>query len=577
MRAPLPIAVLLVPALVGAGLGAAAPALLAALSVLAVGALAPIARARLRRGCAPSPGEATLAVLLVLSIAGAGLLGSFGDRLAGEHREECRRAALDLSVASVLFLAFLVALPRLSALSGGGETALATPAGKGTALVLVAGLLFHAVAFVSLPPLVQLDSFGYLVQQQPFVPHGLAPHSPPFYPLFLEVVRRALLSPAFETWLGTVVLLQHALAVGVALAVEAGLRRAGASPLHAALGGFVIALDGQLALYAHSIMSEALALAFALASVLLLVEAGGRERPARLVALAGLAAALATITRQAAEGWVLVPSLVLLACGGVRPRARALMLFLACALLPVALVALHNHAFSGRLVLTGAAGRNLIMRATWEGMPELTDPGASPDDPLERARRIVREERPGTKNWGRAHERLGTELGWSDAEIDAAFVRFYFEQLRRDPGAFVRTTAELAFEILRARETWAGAIAFQRSFGDHAWVVRGEEVRPPRIDGEPPSLVRFLEGLALPTRLGVLALAALAPFVARGQARVLALLSAGTVLYFVGIAAVTEQPIPRYRLPAMPFVVVAAMLALAAVAPARLAKLKWPA
>lgn len=436
---------------------------------------------------------------------------------------------------------------------------------KGPAVVLAVAVAFHALVFLSLPPLVQVDTFSYLSQAAPFRRESVAPHYPPVYPVLLHVVRLLLLSPSPAVWLGTVVLLQHALAVGVALAVERALRRATGSALHAALGGLAVALDGQLALYAQSVMSEAVALAFSVAAALLLVESRERERPLRLVLASGLAAALATLTRQAAEGWFVIAAAFLLA-RAPRPRGRALAVFLAAALLPLALVSLHNLVFSGRLALTAATGRNLVIRATYL-MPPLSDPSAPAGDRLEAARRLTWVDdgsgRGKFEQWSLPYKRIQDELRWPDEAIDAAFTGFYLEQLRRWPLEFASLSLRFAWEQVRFEEPFALATSFHDRTRERFRVRPG--VAEPDLEPASdrlPAAVEAVNALALPTRLGVLALALLAPLVARGRARALALLAIATAAYFIAIAIVVEIPVRRYRLPAMPFLVAAAAISL---------------
>src|SRR5205823_1499121 len=65
------------------------------------------------------------------------------------------------------------------------------------------------------------------------------------------------------------------------------------------------------------------------------------------------------------------------------------------------------------------------------------------------------------------------------------------------------------------------------------------------------------------TWLALLLLAAASPLLAAPRARGLALLSLGSAAYFVLIPALAEVPLPRYRLPAVPFLALAAGAGLA--------------
>jgi hypothetical protein len=474
---------------------------------------------------------------------------------------ERRRVA---GLAALALLALLAALSlaldapslrlvwTLAAFAAGTAALAALEPARGTAIVLGAGVVFHLLVILSFPPLHQGDSFGYLYDVSPFGgPRSDPPHYPPVYTWLVKLLCSR---PTAPLGLATIVGAQHALAIAAALGVRHVVRSA-ASETSATLAGVALALDGHLAIYAQSIMSETITVAFVVATAVLLVEASARSESRALPLGAGLAAGLAAITRLAAAGWFGVGAIWIAAIGAFAARRRSLGLFLAGALAPIVLVVAFNRVFYGRAVLTASAGRgNLIYRVLYD-MPRPTDPDAPPGDSMERARQLAWEERE--RCWTGPYHRIRDELGWTDAQVDAAFTRWYFEAIRRHPGQFAANTLAYAWGTLHEPES----CEYLAGFHDR---IRPES--PPRWQvapaGAPPALVSAVNDLALPTRVVVLLLAALAPLLARKEARRLALFALGAVLYFIGISSVTELTVFRYRLPAVPFVVVGAALAL---------------
>jgi hypothetical protein len=424
---------------------------------------------------------------------------------------------------------------------------------RGTALALGLGASFHAVVIAALPALVSLDAFVYFWDESPFErTRGTVPHYPPLYTFVLKLLGSR---PSAPLGLATIVGAQHALVLGVALGARHALRSAGVRDAIATLAALAIALDGYLAIYAQSILSDPLMIGLVTASFVLLVEAAARDSRALGIA-AGLSSGVAATARLAAAGWFSVGALWIVASGSFPARRRSLALFLAAALFPIVSVLLANRVIYGRAALSAGTGRNLIYRAVTD-MPPLTDPDAPASDPMERARRIAWEERASC--WVGPYERIKRELGWADPQIDAAFTRWYFEQARRHPARWAAVTLDYAWTLLRAREPCESIV------GCH-----DPRRSPPRWQvqpaGDPPRLLVALESVALPTRVVVLALAALAPLLAAGRARRLALFAVTAIVYFVAITALFELPVPRYRLPVVPFVLVAAALSLDGIA-----------
>lgn len=471
------------------------------------------------------------------------------------------RVALVAGLTGGLTLLTCLALPRLRSWWGegvtGGEPPATTPAGAGRTAVAAAWLIAHLPVVLALPPLLQIDSWTNVWEPDLFVPLDGAFHHPPLYS---ELVKAACAGLSLRAGLSGLVVLQHLLVLGLALVVEGLVRRAGGSAWVAALTGCAVAVDGSLVIYAQLIMSEMLATGFLVLAALWLVRAEETGPAGRWLALAGLAAGLATLTREVAQAWSLVALAWLAAVSPLRPRTRASLAFISTALLlPLGLVA-HNYALQGRAVFTMASGRSLTSRLT-TGMPSLTDPQAPPGDELERARQLIWRERDRPGGWVTVYTPLRLELGWDDDRISAAVRRLYVEQATRHPLAFLRVTLEGGWGIVRGTDTFGEILAFHDQV--LAQAPRGWEALP-RV-GTGPSWLVVLDRLALTHRWPVLLLVSLAPLVTRGHARRLAVLALASVGCLIAVPALVEFPLPRYRLPAVPFLALGAGLGLAAI------------
>lgn len=547
-----------------AGLGESWPLAFELLGAATLALLGGLAWLRLRRSPAPGLVEVGLACAvgegMALATLGGGRLASVRPGVEAVARRLSLAAALGAAVALLL----LLWLPRLRAWWSAGVEGLAAPLERGAApargrqVILIVWALFHLPFLVALPPLIQFDSWMNVLEPDLFLPATQPLHHPPIYS---ELIKAAAQAPSLVVGLTLVVALQHALVLGIALLVEDALRRVGAGEWVAAAVGCALAADGTLVVYAQLIMSEVVATAFLTLAAVCLVR-GEEPGPAgtRLLA-AGAGAALATLTRQVVQLWFALGLFWLAALAAIRGRARACTTFAAAALLPVLAVVGHQYVFYGRASLTGASGRSLVARLT-VGLPDLTDPQAGPDDELERARRIVwRERRP--QGWHPIHQALRTELGWDDERIAATIRGFYLEQIRRHPLPFARQTLRSVWSILRGSERFVADI-----LGFHDQVRARAPLAPwaglPPAGPAPPAFL-VLDWLTLTQTWPVLLLGALSPWLAGGRARRLALLSVATAAYLVAIPALFEEGLPRYRMPAVPFLALAAGLGAAGI------------
>ncbi|MCA8924832.1 MAG: hypothetical protein KDD82_23675, partial [Planctomycetes bacterium] len=429
--------------------------------------------------------------------------------------------------------------------------------GSGAWLVLGVGVVWHGFLLVAAGgPLIQTDSWVNLFEPDLLHPWPDPYHHPPLYSGVVKVFGRG---PHFLLGLWALVALQHALVLGMGLTAEASVRRTSGSAAGGACAGLLIVLCGHLALYAQMVMSEVVSTAWVVLALALVCEAARRARGGPWLLVGGCAAAAGTLTRQAMQGWFVVGLLAVL-CLRFGRWQRAVALFLLGAAAPVLAMVAHNAVFHGRASLTAAVGRNLYYRLT-PGMPDLTDPDAAPGDPYERARALIWERREGTKGYSEAYAAIQGELGWTDAQTEAAMKRFYLEQALRHPRAFAGVTLGFAWELIRAQENPYSVLQHHNQV-----LPRVPEVWAdlPQAELRTPLAAR---GFAFqPTSLWpCLLLAAVAPLLVGGRARVLALAALASAAYFVTITALVELPLPRYRLPGIPFLAIACGLSVSGV------------
>lgn len=537
------------------------PVAIALLGALGLAGLVLWARDRLSREPTPHLLAVLCGVLGAVALAGAVLLGGPGATLAKDLETECRRLATGLAAVALLALgaaAFgrhLVAELDPAKLAS-SELAPAPPPGRLAILtILLLGGLYHAALFLSVPPLVQIDSWCNLWEPPLFTFSGGLPHHPPVY---VELVRLATLGSVVDG-LRALMAFQHLVALATALLVERSVRRATGSALAGLAAGLAVALDGMLALYAQEVMTEAVAVGLTVATVAGLVEAEDRPAPGAWLVLAGVACALGTLTRQVVQGWFLVLVAWLLFSTPLRPRGRAALALALGVLLPLGAALLHNHVFYGRAALTAALGRSLTHRIC-RGLPDPHDPAAPPGDPLETARRLVGEHRADL--WLGAHNAIREKLGWSDEEIGRAMVKIYLEQIQKYPLAYAKISLQYFLFFVFGNEPLSGAIDFHEQVRPNAPPPWNPLPAAPR----PPAALEALGSVALTSRLPVLVLALLAPLVARERARRLALLALLSTGYFFVVPSLVEGDVLRYRLLGTSFLAMGAVIAVHALA-----------
>jgi len=545
------------PTLAGAslGLGAWVPGVVELLALSSLIAWVVLAQPLLRGETPPARHEVALACAGAAATgmaALAGGLGGFGCAEPDPLAELLRTPAYAMVGAAVLCFGALACAPLLRGAAAwawdvrAADAPALTPSWSRAAWVVFgAGVLLQGAVFLAHDgPLVQADSWANVWGPPLFQHWGTPPH---FTPLYAELVKLANGAPDPVFALTALVALQHAALLGVGLLVERTVRLTASSQLAGVCAGLLIVCCGHLALYAQQVMSEVLSIGWVTLATACLFAAPRSPTPQRWLVAGGLASALATLTRQAMQGWFVAGALAV-ACLGFPQRKRALLLYLAAALLPLAATIAHNGVFYGRPSLTASLGRNLYYRVT-RGVPDLTDPSAEPGDPYEHARELIWEHRDG--GWLDAYSAIDAELGWEDATIEQAMQRFYVEQALRHPVAFARVTLEYSWALLVARENPMTLLRFHNQVLPElpAWAL------PP---ADPEGWVaRWVHAFQPTSSAPVLLLALLSPLLVAGRARVLALTALVSVAYFVVLTSLVELPVARYRLPTVPFLAIA--------------------
>jgi hypothetical protein len=222
------------------------------------------------------------------------------------------------------------------------------------AVLLSIGIALRVVTSLAYrPALLYIDSIGYLENEVHLKPELVRPLG---YPVFLRIL-------PLGAGLWVVPLVQHVLAVAMAIAIYTLLVRLGVNRWLAALAAAPLLLDAMQLDLEQQVLTETLFEALLLAGVVLLL---WRPRPALLAAgLAGLALAGATLTRSVSL-LVIVPAVlvVLLLRAGLTRRATLTRLFaLAAAFaLPLVVYAVWFQSLYGIYALNGFSGHFLYAR-----------------------------------------------------------------------------------------------------------------------------------------------------------------------------------------------------------------------
>lgn len=441
----------------------------------------------------------------------------------------------------------------------------------GGGIVLVALALRLAFFFRTPPLLVLRDSASYALPALDLVQGlGFDPElkRPPLYPL--------LLAGGFWFFgedLRGPLLLQHLLgALGAGLTYLLGRKLWGRAAGVAA--GLLTALNGDLLVVEHSILSEGLFAVLLVGAVLAGVGAGG-ARPVRWALAAGGLLGLAALTRPSALA--LAPLLAVgLAWSSAGPSRRRIMaggaVLLGCAAV-VGPWTVRNGVVHGSFAIAGGSGEALISRTRHHdrafGADVYVARGAEARiesaDRFASARRWVYRQLARTDQADEISLGLRRELGLSQRDADQVLREIAIHGIQQDPGRYLRATARMSLELLlgwdkelsKAWET-AGKPKLRDDWGE-----RGAHLLGPPTPSQnrelttARALVEIHDHVRVGGLLAVLFLTGLvtAAVVPRFRSAVPAALA---VVVLLGLSAALAGPLVRYRAGVDPLLAVVA-------------------
>lgn len=434
------------------------------------------------------------------------------------------------------------------------------------ALVLgvAVGMRFQLIA-AGPPTFVTPDSDDYLRPAYDLA-HGLGfdpeLRRTPLYSLFIAGVL------ALGGNLGTLAIAQHGLGVLTAAATY-GLGRVTFGPLVGLLAGLAVGLSGPLLIYEHYLMAESLFTLLLTTALLLLAVAVRRPTSGRLL-LAGAVTGVAALTRPVGQAAIpiAVGLSLLLGLPRLGDGARRAALIAVGVLLVLLPWMARNLVVHGTIGAEGALGQALIGRTVRHDSDFVYDDPRRPDpDPTRAAaRRIIQEEADrGEPSGGTITQRVGEELGLSQAQTSALLRALAVDAIRQRPGHYLAGTAEAAWDLFQGKNERLLGHWRQRTTRnwDRKWDPRLVSLLDEERPAEGPAYERAdrLTSLFQPWRwrgpitwlfgLGLLA----ALVVPRWRS---ASMPAATALVLVAAAAALDGPVWRFRYPADPLIAVVA-------------------
>lgn len=421
-------------------------------------------------------------------------------------------------------------------------------------LVLLAWGAVHISFWLGFPPLLQIDSWANMWEPNLFEHREASMHHLPLYAVMVKSFASTG-DPTLGIWI--LAGLQHLMVLLVAFMAERIVRLQTSSCVAAGFVGVGLAIDAQLTIYAQFIMTEITCLTLALGCLALLLESERSQRPLLMISLAGLCAAGAILTRQALQIWALLPGLWIL-LSRVRPRKVALAAFLGAAWGPLLFIFLHNAYYLGSPKLT-EGGRFLIYRVALS-YPEPTDAEVASEFDA-RLVRIIQEEKHGL--YAAPYQRLEREFGWSEERITAEVKRLFIKLFTEHPHIFVGQGVEWSWLTFRGNGATLH-IHGARDFHNKVRVLDGyigwNQVPECPEPGKATVLWSDYSFSSL-FLVNLLLLGLLIPD--RRRSRGAALLFLLSIAYLVGLPCMLVTAAPRFRVPAIPFIMVAAGFGLA--------------
>lgn len=455
-------------------------------------------------------------------------------------------------------------------------------------VVVAVGLVARLVFAAGAPVFLEGDSQSYLLPGWELATgQGFSPElrRTPLYPLFVAASFRA-----FGQDLDALALAQHALGL-MTVALTYLLGRLTFGRAAAVLASLAIAISGPQLIDERYLMTEAL-FGFILAAACLLMVASLQPASTRplspsppLPALAGLAIALASLTRPIAQAILpLFLVALLLALPRWRPALKAVGFALAGYALLVAPWTARNLAAHETLTASGGLGRSLIARTVkydnlfdWKWLSETY---GGRDDLSARARMALYRKRgniPDSRSVRPYQDSLIRDLGLSQGQADAMMRQIALEAIGRRPTDYVLGSLRFTGLLLLDTEERLQSHWKQRASKDWAeqwddrldflvrpvapWAV-GETADPAnQAAASSQAMLTALTALYQPARVGWLLVGLVLAgcwFAGRRTAARPALLLGLVALSTLALSAFLDGPVPRYRHPLEPLISVLA-------------------
>jgi 4-amino-4-deoxy-L-arabinose transferase-like glycosyltransferase len=389
----------------------------------------------------------------------------------------------------------------------------------------------------------------------------LALRRPPVYPLFaagaMAVLGQNLQALAFvQHLLGVVV---TGLAYGVAAYIFG--RAAGW------VAGLLVAVNSPLLIYEHYVLSESLF------TLLLLIACGAtvwalRRQTRWSFVVAGLLLGLAILARPVAQSVLLtVPFAVLAVTGSVRRAIAPTLIILGVAALVIVPWMVRNKIVHGDLSTSGT-GRFLSARVVKHDRGYVFyDPSMASgqgDTLAVRARKIFQDEADARPEEGPIYSRYRQELGLTEAQADAMLRDISIEGIRRDPGHYLQTTAQMFRDLFEGSQKeellrWHYRERDQDRVSNQWDYMRDLLSLPSQAQSDEQGAAEAIGSIFRPTRwitpIVFLLLLAIVSCVRRPSHRP-ALFLALVVLTILLVSAALVGEVPRYRYPVDPLIAI---------------------
>jgi 4-amino-4-deoxy-L-arabinose transferase-like glycosyltransferase len=321
-------------------------------------------------------------------------------------------------------------------------------------------LVFRTSFVLRVAPFISKDSQSYFLPGWDLLHTGqfeLGLRRTPGYPFFV-----AFALAVFGDDLRGVTLAQHLLGAGTA-ALTYVLGRLTFGRLAGVAAGLLVAFSAPLLVYEHYVLTEAL-FTFALTATLVVLTAAWHRQTARLWLVSGLLIGLAALVRPVGQAVLPLALLAAILPGRrrlaerplpLRHGAVAVTLVLIGFALPIVPWTIRNQ-LTHNLSTPSTFGRTLIARTAYYDRGfvfyDPQRPPADSDSTRVRGRQIIQQGADDRESDGTISGRLQDELGLDPIGANALMRDLAVEAILRQPGYFIRGSAEFALHIFNGVE-----------------------------------------------------------------------------------------------------------------------------